>query len=76
MFFLLSFALLGICVYGSLKLNRRAFYRRNRMGVEEFQDYGHMLKTKFKEGAIGVALGICGLAGIVSLFVGGIILTK
>ena len=76
MFFAIGLALLGICVYGSLKLNRRAFYRRNNLGIEEFSTYGDMLKIKVKEGAIGVALGICGLAGLVSLFIGGIALTK
>ena len=73
---IIGLTLLGICVYGSIKLNGRAFYRRNHAGVEEFQNYGHMLRTKFKEGAIGIALGICGLAGLIACMIGGIALTK
>ena len=72
---ILGFALIGFCVYGSIRLNRHAFERRGA-GVEEFRDYNHMLKTKFVEGAKGIFLGLCALAGFACLFIGGIILTK
>lgn len=73
---IVGFALIAFCVYGSIRLNRHAFERRNGAGVEEFRDYNHMLKTKFVEGAKGIFLGLCGLAGLICFFVGGMILTK
>lgn len=74
--FLVGFALIGFCVYGSLRLNRHAFNRRNVAGVEEFSSYDRMLKTKFVEGAKGIGLGLCGLAGVICFFVGGMMMTK
>ena len=69
-------ALLGVTVAGSLWLRRKAFYRRNHAGIEEFSTYGESLKIRFKEGVIGFGLGLCALAGIISIFIGGIALTK
>lgn len=73
---LAGIALFGIGVFGSIRLNRHAFNRRNSAGVEEFPSYGAMIKTKFKEGAIGIFFGLCLLAGLALAFGGGIALTK
>ena len=37
-----------------LWVNRRAFYRRNEAGVEEFKSYSAKLSSNFIEGAVGI----------------------
>lgn len=73
---IIGIVLLGVCIYGSLWLKRRAFYRRNEAGIEVFSTYGESLKIKAKEGLISLGCGICALAGIACFFVAGLILTK
>ena len=73
---LAGIALFGLGCFGSIRLNRHAFNRRNGHGIEEFPSYGAMLKTKAKEGAIGIFFGLCLLAGLACLMIGGIALTK
>ena len=76
MFLFIGIALLGICVYGSLRVERRAFYRRNSMGIEEFSTYGESIKIKAKEGLMKAGLIGIGLAGFLCMLIGGIALTK
>ena len=73
---LIGIALMGFGAYGGIRLNRHAFERRNGAGVEEFSSYNQMLKSKAKEGAIGIFYGLCILAGLALAFGGGIALTK
>ena len=75
-FLFIGLGLLGICVYGSLRVERMAFYRRNAMGVEEHSSYGDMLKTKAKEGLMKAGLVAVGLAGFACILIGGVALTK
>jgi hypothetical protein len=63
-------AVLGIA--GLLFVNRRAFYRRNVAGLEEFDGYSRMLLTRFIERIIRLVSWLCLLGGIsVLMLLGG-----
>lgn len=64
-------ALIGIGAYLALKMEGRAFNRRNAAGIETFDSYRQSLKIRAKEGVVKILAGIVLIVGIV-LAVGGL----
>jgi hypothetical protein len=60
-------AVLGLA--GLLFVNRRAFYRRNVAGLEEFDGYSRMLLTRFVERVIRIVSWLCLLGGISAVLI-------
>ena len=76
-FLFIGIALLGVVAYLNIWLGRRKFNRRNDAGIEEFSGgYNGYLKTKAIEGAVFVGGVLTGLAGVTSILIGLIALTK
>lgn len=72
LFVLIGAGLVGAVIYGSIKLDKRAFERRNAHGVEEFASHSDMVKAKTVENLSGVGLKILGFIGLLC-FAGGIV---
>lgn len=60
--------MLGVIL--NMWLSRRAFYRRNAAGVEEFASYSAMLGNKFIEGPVKLIAGLLVMGGIGSIVIG------
>ena len=75
-FLLVGLALLAVVAKLHFWLGRRQFERRNSAGVEEFEGYNAMVKTKIKEGLVFAGAVIVGLAGVTCIFIYALALTK
>jgi hypothetical protein len=67
----LAVALWGLGIAGIVFVKRRAFYRRNMAGVEEFRGYGNMIVTRLFETSVNVAALFCIIAGAAVMFKAG-----
>jgi len=69
-YLLLGFLLVIAGGAGSIFLNRRAFYRRNAAGLEEFKSFGSMFKSRIIEGGIAIFSYLVLAIGAVLVIVG------
>lgn len=60
----LGIIILALGVAGLIFVNRRAFYRRNMAGVEEFNGFGSMVATRVFEKTVRIASWLVVVVGI------------
>lgn len=65
-----GFLLLALGLAGSLCIERRRFYWRNRAGLQVFRSFGVSLATRMFEGLSFLAFRLLGLAGVAGLVLG------
>ena len=75
-FLVVGLALLALVAKLQFWLGRRQFERRNNAGVEEFDGYNTMVKTRIKEGLVFAGGVVVGLAGVTCIFIYLLALTK
>lgn len=75
-FLVVGLALLALVAKLQFWLGRRQFERRNGAGVEEFDGYSVMVKTRIKEGFVFAGAVVVGLAGVTCIFIYLLALTK
>jgi hypothetical protein len=67
----LAVALWALGAGAILFVKRRAFYRRNVAGLEQFRGYGNMLVTRLFEAGMMVGALLCIIAGTAVMFKSG-----
>lgn len=67
---ILALGLAGFClsIVGSAWIERRKFYRRNQMGVEEHEGFSGYLQNQLIEGGVKVISVLVGIASIGTIF--------
>ena len=67
MMFVIGIICFGLAAASGIYVDRQRFNRRNRAGVEEFEDYGGKVKARVTEGltlALGTVSGLCAMGFI------------
>lgn len=55
---------IGVAIWGNMWVSRREFYRRNQMGIQEFDGFGSMIRTTAAEKFVRIATGLIGIGGV------------